>query len=81
MLEYLTFLCLCIREAAVEEERVIEGIDGILNRLEKERISSLRINTSKYGYGANRSSRDNIDNRSSGTTTTGKVNPFPSLLV
>ncbi|KAM3203116.1 protein PTST 2, chloroplastic isoform X1 [Capsicum annuum] len=60
-------------EAAVEEERVIEGIDGILNRLEKERISSLRINTSKYGYGANRSSRDNIDNRSSGTTTTDRT--------
>lgn len=57
----------------VEEDSVIEGIEGILNRLEKERISSLGINTSKYGYVANRSSRDNIDDRSSGTTATGKV--------
>ncbi|XP_055810137.1 protein PTST homolog 2, chloroplastic isoform X2 [Solanum dulcamara] len=55
-------------EAVVEEDSVIEGI---LNRLEKERISSLGISTSKYGYVANRSSRDNIDDRSSGTTATG----------
>ncbi|KAG5604205.1 hypothetical protein H5410_025697 [Solanum commersonii] len=68
--EYLTFRCLCVREAVVEEDSVIEGI---LNRLEKERISSLGINTSKYGYGANHSSRDNIDDRSSGTTTTGRA--------
>ncbi|XP_049365973.1 protein PTST homolog 2, chloroplastic-like [Solanum verrucosum] len=56
-------------EAVVEEDSVVEGI---LNRLEKERISSLGINTSKYGYGANHSSRDNIDDRSSGTSTTGR---------
>uniref|UniRef100_M1BHL7 Isoamylase N-terminal domain containing protein n=1 Tax=Solanum tuberosum TaxID=4113 RepID=M1BHL7_SOLTU len=56
-------------EAVVEEDSAVEGI---LNRLEKERISSLGINTSKYGYGANHSSRDNIDDRSSGTTTTGR---------
>lgn len=57
----------------VEEDSAIEGIEGILNRLEKERISSLGINTSKYGYGANHSSRDNIDDTSSGTTTTGRA--------
>lgn len=60
-------------EAAVAEESVIEGIEGILNRLEKERMSSLGINTSKYGYGANHSSRNNIDDRSSGTTTTDRT--------
>ncbi|XP_004238761.1 protein PTST homolog 2, chloroplastic [Solanum lycopersicum] len=60
-------------EAVVEEDSAIEGIEGILNRLEKERISSLGINTSKYGYGANHSSRDNIDDTSSGTTTTGRA--------
>ncbi|KAK4358148.1 hypothetical protein RND71_023758 [Anisodus tanguticus] len=57
-------------EAVVEED---SGIEGILNRLEKERISSLGINTSKYGYGSNHSSRDNIDDSSSGTTTTDRT--------
>ncbi|XP_059316695.1 protein PTST homolog 2, chloroplastic [Lycium ferocissimum] len=57
-------------EVAVEED---SGIEGILNRLEIERISSLGINTSKYGYGANHSSRDNIDDRNSGTTTTDRT--------
>lgn len=57
----------------VEEDSGIEGIEGILNRLEKERISSLGIHTSKYGYVVNHSSKDNIDDRSSGTTTTGRV--------
>ncbi|KAK4376743.1 hypothetical protein RND71_003039 [Anisodus tanguticus] len=60
-------------EAVVEEDSGIEGVEGILNRLEKERLSSLGINTSKYGYGANHSSRDNIDDRSSGTTTTDRT--------
>lgn len=57
-------------EAAVEEDN---GIEGILNRLEKERISSVGINRSKYGYGANHSSRDNIDDISSGTTATDRT--------
>ncbi|CAN4124403.1 unnamed protein product [Withania somnifera] len=60
-------------ENAVDEDSGIEGVEGILNRLEKERISSLGINTSKYGYGANHSSRDNIDDRSSGTATTDRT--------
>lgn len=68
----LSFLCLCIREAAVVFEEDC-GIEGILNRLENERILSLGINTSKYEYGANFSSRNSMDGRSSGTTTTGMV--------
>lgn len=68
----LYFLCLCIREAAVEFEED-SGIEGILNRLEYERILSLGITTGKYGYGSNCSSRNSLDGGSSGTTTTGRV--------
>ncbi|XP_009610612.1 protein PTST homolog 2, chloroplastic [Nicotiana tomentosiformis] len=61
-------------EAAVVFEEDC-GIEGILNRLENERILSLGINTSKYEYGANFSSRNSMDGRSSGTTITDRTDP------
>ncbi|KAH0728065.1 hypothetical protein KY284_003930 [Solanum tuberosum] len=44
------------------------GIEGILSRLEKERNSSLGIDMGKHGHTSHTSSRDNIDDRSFGTT-------------
>ncbi|OIS95717.1 PREDICTED: uncharacterized protein LOC109235203 isoform X2 [Nicotiana attenuata] len=44
------------------------GIEGILNRLEKNRNASLGIDLGKHGHSSHASSRDNIDDRSFGTT-------------
>uniref|UniRef100_M1CJK9 Isoamylase N-terminal domain containing protein n=2 Tax=Solanum tuberosum TaxID=4113 RepID=M1CJK9_SOLTU len=52
-------------ETVAEED---SGIEGILNRLEKERNSSLGIDLGKRGHTFHTSSRDNIDDRSFGTT-------------
>ncbi|KAG5629529.1 hypothetical protein H5410_001246 [Solanum commersonii] len=52
-------------ETVAEED---SGIEGILNRLEKERNSSLGIDLGKHGHTSHTSSRDNIDDRSFGTT-------------
>uniref|UniRef100_M1CJK7 Isoamylase N-terminal domain containing protein n=1 Tax=Solanum tuberosum TaxID=4113 RepID=M1CJK7_SOLTU len=55
-------------ETVAEED---SGIEGILNRLEKERNSSLGIDLGKRGHTFHTSSRDNIDDRSFGTTDAG----------
>ncbi|XP_070018877.1 protein PTST homolog 2, chloroplastic-like isoform X2 [Nicotiana tabacum] len=52
-------------EIVAEED---SGIEGILSRLEKERNSSLGIDLGKHGHSSHASSRDNIDDRSFGTT-------------
>lgn len=52
-------------ETVAEED---SGIEGILSRLEKERNSSLGIDLGKHGHIFHTSSRDNIDDRSFGTT-------------
>ncbi|XP_055818701.1 protein PTST homolog 2, chloroplastic-like isoform X3 [Solanum dulcamara] len=52
-------------ETVAEED---SGIEGILSRLEKERNSSLGIDLGKHGHISRNSSRDNIDERSFGTT-------------
>ncbi|XP_049399925.1 protein PTST homolog 2, chloroplastic-like isoform X3 [Solanum stenotomum] len=52
-------------ETVAEED---SGIEGILSRLEKERNSSLGIDLGKHGHTSHTSSRDNIDDRSFGTT-------------
>lgn len=57
------------RETVAEEN---SGIEGILSRLEKERNSSLGIDLGKPGHTSHTSSRDNIDDRSFGTSDAGK---------
>lgn len=52
-------------ETVAEEN---SGIEGILSRLEKERNSSLGIDLGKPGHTSHTSSRDNIDDRSFGTS-------------
>ncbi|XP_075101474.1 protein PTST homolog 2, chloroplastic-like isoform X1 [Nicotiana tabacum] len=52
-------------EIVAEED---SGIEGILSRLEKERNSFLGIDLGKHGHSSHASSRDNIDDRSFGTT-------------
>ncbi|KAL3347662.1 hypothetical protein AABB24_021372 [Solanum stoloniferum] len=52
-------------ETVAEED---SGVEGILSRLEKERNSSLGIDLGKHGHTSHTSSRDNIDDRSFGTT-------------
>lgn len=64
-----SFLSLPNREIVAEED---SGIEGILSRLEKERNSSLGIDLGKHGHSSHASSRDNIDDRSFGTTDAGK---------
>ncbi|MCD7468549.1 hypothetical protein HAX54_006893 [Datura stramonium] len=52
-------------EIVAEED---SGIEGILSRLEKERNSSLGIDLGIHGHISHTSSRDNIEDRSFGTT-------------
>ncbi|XP_059278281.1 protein PTST homolog 2, chloroplastic-like isoform X2 [Lycium ferocissimum] len=52
-------------ETVAEED---SGIEGILSRLEKERNSSLGIDLGKHGHISHTLSRDNIYDRSFGTT-------------
>lgn len=67
---FSSFLSLPNRETVAEED---SGIEGILSRLEKERNSSLGIDLGKHGHISRNSSRDNIDERSFGTTDAGKL--------